>query len=640
MVTVLHFINWSQAANFKAELTMQKLIDRFGPQRALAELAPINVSIDRRERPVIVGDAAPPGAGLVRAQVVGLDDASLLAGLGALPAGAPAVGSNNWAIGRSRSASGQVVVVNDPHLDARMLPGPWLPIGLFAPGIQAVGVALPAVPGILVGRNADVAFGVTNAYGDSQDLTIERVAPGRPDHYLDGDQVRPFGVVEETIRVRDAAAPGGLRTETLRVRTTVRGPVVTGPLLGYDGEVVLSLRTAAAELPGGGLGFDRLLTARSVADVDRAAQAMDVVYFNYVFGDRFGGIGHRATGRVPIRAGGQGSHPRPAGAQDDWRGFIPPDRMPGMLSPARDWVGSANQDNRPDGYTFDYSSYFAPAYRYGRIAEVLDTARGMRTQDQMALMLDTQNLQSRRLLPVLLDALRGDPAHADLVRILSAWNGRDDADQAAPRIYHALYEELAWQTFVDEMGETLARSYLELWYLWQERFDAMLRTPDAVWFDDQRTPAREALPDLVRRVAAGVSTDLKARHGADPAAWRWGDFHRIHFFSPLRPRGSGRDLLGVPERAYDGSGSTLMRAVTPFRGDGQVNFFASMRMVADLADGEKLQAVVSGGVVDRQFHPHQKDQLQPWFEGRLLEWWLAPARVEDHARSRQMLVPR
>ena len=636
MVTVLHFVNWSQAANFKAELTMQKLIDKFGADKARRELAPVNVNPFRTLQPVIVGDAVDAGPlGEVKL-LAGLDEPDALTG----PRAPIAVGSNNWVVGKSRTASGAAVVVNDPHLDARLLPGVWHPVGLFAPGIQAVGAALPAVPGIMVGRTAQVAFGVTNAYGDSQDLFIEKVAPGRPDHYLDGEQVRPFQVIEEVIRIKDKDAPGGFREEKMTVRATVRGPIVSGPILGYDGESLLSLRMASAELSGGGLGIDQLLTARNVADVDRSAQAMDIIYFNYVFADKTGGIGHRATGRVPIRASKQGSHPKPVGATDDWRGFIPPDQMPGTMAPTRDWVGTANHDNRPDGYAFDYSSYFASSYRIRRMIEVLDQAKGMRSAEQSALMMDTQNLQASRLKPALVAALRADPAHADFARILDAWDGRDDKALAAPLIYHHLYERLAWETYVDEMGEKLARDWLGIWYTWQERFDELVKTPDSPWFDDIRTPQKETLPDLVRRAAAEVRATLQARHGADPAQWKWGDEHRVAFVSPLRRSGAGRDFLGYAEAPMSGSGATLLRAGSGFMKGFNVEWFGSMRLVADLGDDQKIEAVVSGGVVDRQFHPHQKDQLPAWSEGRLLHWWFAPAQVEANAVTRQQLVPR
>ena len=262
--------------------------------------------------------------------------------------------------------------------------------------------------------------------------------------------------------------------------------------------------------------------------------------------------------------------------------------MPGTLSPPRDSVGTANHDNRPDDYAFDYRRLLALATVTARsgIGEVLSQGKGMTTQDQLKLMLDIDNLQSRRLLPVLVKALQADPAQARFASILAAWDGREDAAQPAPLIYHRLYEQLAYETYVDDMGDKLARTYLGQWYMWQERFDELLRTPDSPWFDDARTPNKETLPDLVRRAAATVRAELEAKHGADPAAWRWGDAHRIHFFGALRRNGAGRDLLGFAEKPMNGSGETLMRALTPYLGDGQVQFFASMRLVADMGDDE------------------------------------------------------
>lgn len=620
VMTILHFANWSQAANYKAELLMQALIDRFGAEKVNAELLPILSNPDRA-----VPDAT---ARIAAAQPLDLARGRLAFAPGSAGQ-ALAVGSNNWAIAPQRSASGAAMVVNDPHLDARALPGPWAPVGLHAPGIQAVGVALPGVPGLLIGRNAHVAFGVTNAYGDSQDLFIETPVPGNPDAVMDGGRAVPLGRIEEVIRVRDGS--GGFREERLVIRTTPRGPVVAD---GLAGGAMLSLRTAAAEVKGGELGFDRLLTARRIADVDRAVQAMDILYFNYVFGDTAGGIGFRASGRVPVRSSGHGSVPQPASAR--WLGTIPPARMPGLINPARGWLGTANHDTRDDAMAGYYTSYASPDYRYRRMAEVLGNATAMTVAGHNDLMRDTRNLQAPALLPALVAALaEGD--HADLARILAGWNGHDDATGAAPLIYHRLYEQVALETFVDDMGEPLARDYLKQYYVWQQRFDRMAAQPDNGWFDDVRTAQRETLPDLVRRAAGVVRAQLAAAHGPDPAAWRWGAEHRIHFFSLLRPTGPERDAFGFAERAMDGSGETLMRARTAFQGS-TVEFFASMRFVADLGDATRVQAVLSGGAVDRQFHPHQKDQLPAWSEGQLLDWWLSPDAISRNAVATQILT--
>ncbi len=628
MVTMLHIVNWSQAANYKAELLMQQLIDKLGIDKA-RELFPVNTNPDRTRPFNAVAQAAmTPWLGVTGASAI------------AVPEAAPIVlGSNNWAIAPQRAASGAAVLVNDPHLDARLLPGIWFPVGLFSPEIRAVGAALPSVPGILVGRNAQVAFGVTNGYGDSQDLFIEQLAPGQPDHYMDGDTARPFERTVERIRVKDSKAEGGFREEELVVRRTVRGPVVSDKPLGEQGDKLLSLRMMSAELPAGGIGIDQLLTAKDAADVDRAVQQMSLLYFNFVFVDKAGVIGHRASGAVPIRRSGQGIYPKPMGAEDDWAGTIPADQMPGQIAPKRGWVATANQDTRPDNYPFDYSSFFSPSYRYERIAAVLNAGKSLTTADHARLMMDSKNLQVARLLPAIIGALKTQPEQADVVAILSAWDGRDSADQAAPLIYQRLYQRIAYETFVDELGEPLAQQFLKSWYSWQALFDQRVQRPDWAWFDDQRTPQVETLPDIIRRAATPVRAELVVAHGSDAKAWRWGDEHRVQFDSPLRRKGFGREWLGRPAQAMGGSGETVLRARTAFNDGFDVQFFASMRLVADMADDQKIMAVLSGGVVERQFHPHQKNQLDTWFAGELLPWWFDKQAIEAHAVQRQTLVP-
>lgn len=202
-----------------------------------------------------------------------------------------------------------------------------------------------------------------------------------------------------------------------------------------------------------------------------------------------------------------------------------------------------------------------------------------------------------------------------------------------------MYEQIALETVNDEIAEFLVRDYLKQYYVRQLRFDRLVQTPEAAWFDDVRTPGRETLPNLVRRAAATVRPALEARHGKDPNRWQWGGEHRIAFFSLLRPSGPERDAFGFAERAMSGSGETVMRARTAFQGDA-VEFFASMRFVADLGDQDRVQSVMSGGAVDRQFHPNQKDQLPAWSDGQLLDWWLSPTRIDASAKATQVLRPR
>ncbi len=501
-------------------------------------------------------------------------------------------------------------------------------MGLFAPGIQAVGAALPGMPGILVGRTKHVAFGVTNAYGDVQDLYVETVDPADPKRYLDGGASQPFTEVTETIRVKDQAAPGGFREHPLKLRFTKRGPVISDhPGLGPQGNQLLVLRSTDAEVLAPQIGIEGLLTASDAAAFDRELQKIDLMMFNFVFADDQGAIGHRATGAVPVRAGADGGVPRrpTADGSDDWTGFIPKDRMPGMLDPARAWVGTANHDTRPADYPWYYTNYVAPNYRYGRMAQVLGTSQKMTVADHFQLMADDRNLQSDVLRPLLV-AVR-------------AWDGVDRADSAAPLVYQALYREVALGTFSDELG-TAAGDMLASWYFWQQRFDALLATPDSHWFDDVGTPnQRETLADVIRAAAPRARAQIEAAQGTDSAKWAWGRAHTLRFVSPLRRKGAGQELLGGFGLQRSGSGETLNRGVYAFDKPYDVNFFASMKVVVDFADPDKIEAVLAGGVSERHFQPHQNDQAKAWAKGERRAWWFDPERVEANAKSRAVLTP-
>jgi penicillin amidase len=635
LVTLVHFVHHTHATNFKAEVVAQKLIDQLGSDRA-TDLLPITRNPDWKAASAAARTQPPPSLA-----ALGLDWSRLLIAPDTL--NHQGLGSNNWAVGPSRSASGKAMVANDPHLDNRILPGMWHPVGLFAPGIQAVGAALPGVPGILVGRTQHVGFGVTNAYGDVQDLYIETRDPANPEHYLEGGQSVPFGLIDEVIRIKDASAPGGMREHLLKVRTTRRGPVISDHEgLGPKGDKVLVLRSTDAEVLAPRLGTEGLLTAPNAAAFDAEVQKIDLMMFNFVFADDAGAIGHRATGAVPIRAGADGSVPRlpPADGSDDWTGFIPKDQMPGMSNPARAWVGTANHDTRPEGFPWYYTNYVAPDYRYRRLGQVLDEAQQMKVDDHWALMRDDRNLQSDRLRPLIIEALKGDAAQADWVALLQAWDGVDRANAAAPLIYQALYREIALGTFVDELGEGMAADMLSTWYFWQQRFDALVATPDAVWFDDVRTPdRREFLADVIRAAAPRARAALEALQGPDVSQWQWGKAHRLAFVSPLRRKGAGQELVGGFSFEKSGSGETLNRGVYDFMSPYDAKFFASMQLVVDFGDPDKIEAILAGGVSERHFQPHQTDQARLWAAGERRAWWFNPAQVERHAVSRATLRP-
>jgi penicillin G amidase len=647
LVTLIHFIHYTHSTNFKAEVVAQKLIDKLGFERA-QDIFPLTVNPDY---------AAPTATKTAKIDTTRTDWAQLnikWSDLTVTPEtlNHQGLGSNNWAVGPSRSASGKAMVANDPHLDNRILPGTWHPVGLFSPEIQAVGAALPGMPGILVGRTKHVAFGVTNAYGDVQDLYVETRDPANANNYLDGGKSVPFEVVTENIKIKDKAAEGGFREQALKIRYTKRGPVISDHAgMGPKGDKLLVLRSTDAEVLGPITGIEGLLTAPNAAAFDKEVQKIDLMMFNFVFADDQGTIAHRASGAVPIRAGADGGFPRlPAkDGSDDWTGFIPKDRMPGMLNPTRAWVGTANNDTRPEAFPWYYTNYVSPSYRYARMGQVLGAAQKMKVDDHYKLMRDDRNLQSDVLKGAIVAALKDDTANKDLAAMLEKWDGVDRAEQAAPLVYQTLYREIARGTFEDELGEDAVKDMLSTWYFWQQRFDKLVATPDSVWFDDMRTKdRRETLADVIRAAAPRARAQIESLQGKDPAAWVWGKAHTLRFVSPLRRNGAGQELLGGFTLERSGSGETLNRGVYDFdvvstaSNTGKaydVKFHASMQMVADFGDTDKIEAILAGGVSERHFQPHQTDQAKLWGAGERRSWWFNPEKAKANAKHKVVLSP-
>ena len=201
-------MGWNSAANLKTEVIAQMLVEKLGEAKA-RELFPININPDdplpaAKSR---TGDAA------VRPRLNLAGDARMMDLLRETE-GSLRIGSNNWVTGGALSASGKPVLANDPHLDARILPGPWYPAGLITPQIRAVGVTIPGLPGMVAGRTDRIAIGMTNSYGDAQDLYVETVDPANPANYLEGRKSIPFETIPETLRIKDGKASGGFREET------------------------------------------------------------------------------------------------------------------------------------------------------------------------------------------------------------------------------------------------------------------------------------------------------------------------------------------------------------------------------------------------------------------------------------------
>jgi penicillin amidase len=404
---------------------------------------------------------------------------------------------------------------------------------------------------------------------------------------------------------------------------------------------VLTLRWSLFESMNPSLGIDGLMKAKSIDDVRRALDDLDILVLNFVFADQAGNIGWKVSGKLPIRRQGDGIVPHVVrDGQDNWLGWISADKMPQLYNPPRGWVGTCNHYTVNRDYPYYYTSHASPSYRYRRLHQLLDPPGKRSPDEHWQFQRDTMNLMAKEIVPLMVQALIAHEDTRAIADILSKWDFHDLPDQAPPTIFQAVYREFALLVFQDELGPKLANMLLKNWYFWQERLQQMVREGTSPWFDNLNTPdIRETRDEIFHQAALIADRKLRSIFGKDPRQWYWGKVHTLDFVSPIRQEGIGMGLLGGGSHPFPGSGETLCRGIYDFTSPFAAATTASLRMVADLSDDEKVMAVLPGGMTGRFFHPHYKDQIKAFMNGEKLYWWFSDKAIQEHAKTTLFLRP-
>lgn len=618
IVAIVHFIGLNHGRNMEDEILYLNL----SAQSKLAnELLPLNLNPDRKKELTFELDSTLLGfSEQLNLQIPEIDPPLL---------STPKFGSNNWAISAGKSKSNKVIVSNDPHLDARLLPGIFYPVGLFCPEFKSVGLSIPGIPGLIIGRNEFVAFGVTNGYGDSQDLLIEKT---EGDFYFDENGKQPFATRKETIVVKD-----GEKVE-IEIRSTANGSILSDfEIFGIKTKDVVSLKWSQTQTKSQSLGIERFLESKNIFEFKEALAAIDNMFFNFVIGDVEGNIAHQATGLIPIRSNRNGQVPQISGTTN-WIGFIPKDSLPNMINPERGWVGTANHDTRPDDYPYYYSSHFSPNYRYLRMTEVLSKNKKFDAEDSWNLILDCKNMQAEMLNPLLVTALDTSDDTKDIASILQNWNHNDDINEVGATIYNVLYDHLTSLILDDELPDDLEKEFWGNTYFWNQKIDSFILANHS-FIDNLSTENKETLNELIVEAGRATKNYLSEKLGSDQTNWKWGNIHTVEFVSPIRQKGFGKKLLGAEEFPKRGSNQTINRG--GYKKQKEPNFetgwFSTFRMVADLNDSEKMMGVLAGGSSSRIFHPYYKSQLETWKNDTWIPYWLSKDRILENSKHELIL---
>ena len=552
-------------------------------------------------------------------------------------------GSNAWVVSAARSETGSAILANDPHLPLR-IPAIWYENHLAGGEVHVTGASLPGLPGVVIGHNENIAWGVTVAFTDCQDLFIERFDHARPERYLAGDEWVEADVVEEEILVRGRSVP-----HVERVLSTRHGPVL--PQAGGSDQERLALSASSLRPSpdfGGWLGLNK---ARNWNDFVIATREIRGAQLNIVYADVEGNIGYRVTGTVPVRAKGLGLVPSPGWTGEyEWVGEIPFEEMPHALNPQRGYLVTANNRVAGEEYPHYLGSIWTNGYRATHIEAELERLTTIGIGDCRQLQMDFSSLPGR-LFVQLLEGFETDDADARLaLTLLRSWDGQLGPDSAGGAVYEVARYTTLRNLLEPVLGPGLATKIMgggleplispESEYVGNDtiilfRLIGEASSKPSWWVE--RAGGRDAL--LARSLAESARW-LRGRLGDDPARWRWGNLHAARFGHAL---GMRKPLDRVFDRGpfpVGGDADTLCQfAFSPGDPYGANSNAPSYRQIIDLGDLSRSVAVLAPGQSGQIGSRHYDDMIAPWLAGEYHPMLWTREQVERAAEAKLTLTP-
>jgi penicillin amidase len=530
----------------------------------------------------------------------------------------PGVGSNNWVVSGSRTESGMPLLANDMHLSIQM-PSIWYEVGLHCQPkgpdcpFNVTGYSFAGAPGVIVGHNDSIAWGVTNLGPDVQDLFIERINPDNPNQYEYQGEWLDMEIVREEIWIAGEDEP-----VVVNARITRHGPIINDVAGGTEDDWSLGWQPTALSWTAlePGTIFRAVLLIDQASNWEEFRQALNywsVPSQNFVYADTEGNIGYQMPGRIPIRASGDGSIPSPGWSGDyDWIGYIPFDELPRTFNPPEGFIATANNAVIGPDFPHFISRDWAPGYRAQRIVELLEADSSITPADIQAIHGDNLSVHTRELLPHVLSLSTSEPALVAALELLRDWDGYLTRDSAAAVLSEALNIQLVDHIFGDEVGEQLLRKV---------RGSASIALVDLLaeetspWYDDVTTPGVETRDEIMLGALQAALDDLTERLGPDMADWRWGDLHTALFDNQSLGQCGMAPIEALFNRGrveVDGSGSTVNSTGYSMSNPYEVGGVPSQRMIVDLRDLNSSLSIHTTGQSGHPFHPHYDDMIDPW----------------------------
>ncbi|SFG28777.1 penicillin amidase [Halobacillus alkaliphilus] len=516
-------------------------------------------------------------------------------------------GSNNWVLSGDMTESGAPILADDPHLGLAT-PSIWYQMQLNAPDYNVSGVIFAGIPGIILGHNNQIAWGVTNVGPDVQQLYLEKRNPENRSQFLFEDEWEQADVIKEPIRVKDQ------ETLDYEVVETRHGPVISEFAEQSGDDVVLSLRWTALDPTTELEAILEINRAKNWNEFEKGLEKFLAPAQNFVFASEDGTIAYKANGRIPIYNNADDALLPMRGWEEEdlWQGYIPFDELPKTVNPDKGFIATANNKIADDNYPYHISHNWAQPYRYKRIVEMLEEKKPLTSEKVMDMQMDVRNLQAQEFVPYLFEVTKKgalSESETEALKLMQEWNYEDQKDLAQPLIFHSWMANIQKELY----NEAIPEEMIDLFHGAGQTTDEILRKVQeggsSIWMDKNG-----GVSGVVTAAFQKTITELTEEHGEALEEWTWGAGHAVEFTHPL----SNIQMLERffnPGEPLPVSGSRVTVRAAGYNSKGLVNHGASWRFVMDLENMKEAYQLVGPGQSGHFRSEWYHDQLKDWVDG-------------------------
>ncbi|RZL17123.1 MAG: penicillin acylase family protein, partial [Pedobacter sp.] len=514
------------------------------------------------------------------------------------------IGSNNWAVSGAKTESGYPILANDPHLNLT-LPSIWYQIQLNAPGLNSYGVSLPGAPGITIGFNQNIAWGVTNVAADVLDFYEIKFKDNTHKQYWYNGEWKPTNIRLEKIRIRNGLS----KTDT--VIYTHHGPVVYMKKPAYKGADNVptgsALRWIAHDSSNELMTFYYLNRGKNYNDYRKALTYFTAPAQNFIFADINNDIAITPNGKFPLKWRDQGKFILDGSRPDnDWQGWIPAEQNPTVKNPPRNFVSSANQSSTDTSYPYYINWEFAPYERGKRINDKLKGMNKITADSMRHLQMDSYSIFAQNILPTLLTRIDNTKLNAtqkEALNLAGKWNKYFEANEIGASIFDLWSKKLSDAIWEDEFkvdGVPMRQPSRD------RTVELILNQPDARWFDNITTPQKETLSMLVNSSFKAACDSLERKYGPIGADWNWANVKGTNVPHIARIKGFGTKTIKI------GGAKGTINSLSETNGP-------SWRMVIELGKTPKGHGVYPGGQSGNPGSRFYNNLTDAWANGELYD---------------------